>query len=83
MSMSKEELEAENNRFALAAVGIVDGRHPGDTDILVTLEGAIAVVLLYVTKGDARKASLFLNEGLAPRVEERMANSIARRESET
>lgn len=67
----------QNERDALlatqAAMIIFDQRDPTDMGpILVTLEHAVAVVLIAMMKGDARKAARMLNEGLVPGIEQRL-----------
>lgn len=81
-NLSKNERITRDSKAQVqAAKIIVDGRWPSDeSHILVTLEGLIALVLIYTSKGDHRRASVMLNEGILPRVEERlmMAEKITR-----
>ena len=68
--------EAQNDtKRALAAARLIfDGRDPKSDfgAVLVTLEHAVATVLLTVMR-DPAKAAALLNEGLVPGVEERLA----------
>ncbi|MGV0909227.1 hypothetical protein [Martelella sp. FOR1707] len=65
-----------------ASKAIVDGRWPTDNmpSIMVTLEHVVATVLLATCDCDARKAAGLLNEGLVPRVEERIALYASRKQ---
>lgn len=68
------------DRYLAAARAIVDGRDPATDrgDIMVTLEGAVAAVLVFVMGGDHGKAVAMLNEGLLPGVESRIALGASR-----
>lgn len=71
----KDTLRAMN-----AAKAIFDGRDPAGeySRILVTTEHTIAAILLACMGGDPRKAVGMLNEGLIPRIEERIAMYAAK-----
>jgi len=73
------EAKRDSRRAAAAAKALIDRRDPRtDTAaILVTLDHAVATVLLIAMDGDARKAAAMLNEGLLPAVEERLMKSAA------
>ena len=79
------EAQKDTQRALAAAKKIIDGRDLGTEhgEILVTLEGAVTLVLLAVMGGDHRKAAAMLNEGLVPGVEGRIALSSSRRASRT
>ncbi|WP_305968332.1 MULTISPECIES: hypothetical protein [unclassified Mameliella] len=71
--MSDPKRDAE--RYFRAAKLVLDGRDPikDRGEIMVTLEGTVAAVLIMVMGGDHRKAAAMLNEGLTPGVEGRIA----------
>lgn len=74
------EAQKDTQRALAAAKHIIDGRDP-DSDgssILVTVEHAIATVLLAVCK-DPRIAAGMLNEGLIPGIEERLSLYASKR----
>lgn len=73
------EAARDKRRFMSAAERIVDGRHPTPDrgEIMLTLEGAVAAVLLYVMGGNHRAAAAMLNEGLVQGVEARIALAAA------
>ena len=64
-----------------AAKNIVDGRDPtrDSSGVLVTLEHAVAAVLLITSDNDPSRAAAMLNEGLTPGIEERLARLNAHR----
>jgi hypothetical protein len=68
------EAQKDTHRSVESAKAIIDGRDPGKDfgAIMVTLEGAVATVLLTLLR-DPRKAAAFLNEGLIQGVERRLA----------
>ncbi|WP_180897147.1 hypothetical protein [Martelella soudanensis] len=72
---------ADGKRALAAAKSIFDGRVPPREmgAIMVTLEHAVATVLLAVMDGDAGKAAAMLNEGLAPGIEQRLAHHASRK----
>lgn len=79
-STATTETARDTDRALAAAREIFDERDGADhAAIMVTLEHAVATVLLAAYGGDARKAAGMLNEGLLPRVEERIALYAARR----
>jgi hypothetical protein len=69
------EASKDTGRAIAAARAIFDGRDPqaDASSILVTLDHAIAAVLLTTMGGDVRKAVGMLNEGVLQGVEERLA----------
>jgi hypothetical protein len=73
-------MKEDSHRAFNAAKAIVDGRDlsADGSMILVTLEHAVATILLAVM-GDPRKAVGLLNEGLVPGIEERIAFYAANR----
>ena len=74
------ETKSDRERYTTAAFSIVGGRDP-ETDlgaIMVTLEGAVAAVLIYAM-GSPEKAAAMLNERLVPGVEARLARYGARK----
>lgn len=75
MTMDTDDDVSKDMRRALtAAKSIIDGRDI-ETDmptIMVTLESAVAVVLVALFRGDQRLAAAMLNEGLLQGVEERL-----------
>ncbi|WP_294930502.1 hypothetical protein [uncultured Paracoccus sp.] len=77
MADSRKDVE----RYLAAVKTIVDGRNPERDrgSIMVTLEGTVAAVLVYVMGGDHRKAAAMLNEALVQGVEERIALAGRRR----
>lgn len=62
-------------RAVTAAKAVIDARRPIEdrSAILVTLEHAVAAVLITVMNGDPRASAAMLNEGLIPGVEARIA----------
>ena len=68
------EAQKDSDRALKAALTICDGRipHPQYGAVMVTLEHTVATLLLAAMNGDGRKAAAMLNEGLVPRVEERL-----------
>lgn len=68
------DAEKDVYRSKAAAAEICDGRHPEDeySKVLITLDHTIAIVLLAAMGMNARKAVQMLNEGLLPRVEDRI-----------
>ena len=75
-----DETIKDRERAIAAAKAIIDRRSPSKdgAEILVSLEGAVALVLLAVMDKDPDKAARMLNEGLITRVEERLALSKSR-----
>ena len=69
------DAQKDTHRALAAAKAICDGRHPVEdrSKVLVTLDHAIATVLLAAMGGDAKKAVAMLHEGTIPHVEERIA----------
>lgn len=69
------EAEKDTARAVKAAVAIFDNRDPEKeaSNILVTLEGLITLVLLAVMKNDERNAAKMLDVGVVPGVERRLA----------
>lgn len=71
-------------RVANAGRAIVDGRTK-DEDVpfvLITLESVIITVLLAIFNQDEKECIHMLNEGLVPRIEERIAALTARTKKE-
>lgn len=68
------EAQKDTQRALAAAKSIIDGRDTerDGSSILVTVEHAIAAVLLAVCK-DPRIAAGMLNEGLIPGIENRLS----------
>jgi hypothetical protein len=68
------EAQKDTQRALAAAKSIIDGRNPDSegSSIMVTVEHAIAAVLLAVCK-DPRVAAGMLNEGLIPGIEQRLS----------
>lgn len=68
------EASRDSERALAAAKAICDGRSPVEdlSGVLVTLDHAIATVLLAAMGGDAKKAVGMLHEGTIPSVEERI-----------
>lgn len=75
------EAQKDTQRALDAARTIFDGRDPlaDFSSILVTLDHAIAMVLLATMNADPEKAVKMLHEGTIPHVEERIAMFAARR----
>jgi len=69
------EVAKDTIRSSKACVEIVDGRSlkKDYADILVTLEQAVATILIATQGLDPYKAAMMLNEGLVPGVEKRIA----------
>lgn len=68
----KTEAQKDTGRANRAARMVIDDRSPADPAVMVTLEHAVASVLL-VACADARKAAGMLNEALVPGIESRLA----------
>lgn len=68
-------LSRDSQRAVKAAKAICDGRNPVESfsEVLVTLDHTIALVLLATMDNDTRKALRMLNEGVLPSVKERLA----------
>ena len=70
------ESQNDTRRAITASKAILDGRHPHDREnegaIMVTLEHTVATILISLY-GDPARAAAMLNEGLVPRIEERLA----------
>ena len=77
------EAQKDSDRALKAALTICDGRnpHPQCGAVMVTLEQTVAILLLAAMNGDGRKAAAMLNEGLVPRVEERLMLHASREAS--
>lgn len=72
------EARKDTARALAASTAIVDGRGTDDVDaIMVTLEHAVATVLIALYRDHALAAAM-LNEGLVPGVEARIALHQAR-----
>ena len=74
------EAEKDTHRAFAAAGKILGGRDPvaDMPGVLITLEHAVASVLLAVMGRDASKAARMLNEGLVPGIERRIMLYAAR-----
>ncbi|RAH97842.1 hypothetical protein DLJ53_28845 [Acuticoccus sediminis] len=72
--MSEEHREDSNRAFR-AAMEIIGGRDPVTEmpAVMVTLEHAVATVLLAAADRDPRIAACLMSEGLAPRMDDRLA----------
>lgn len=73
-----------DTQLAVAAAKlIIDDRDINEDhgSILVTLEGAVSLILLAAMGNDHSKAAAMLNEGLVPGVEERIALAASRRKN--
>ncbi len=69
-------------RAIAAAKVILDGRDPiqDRSQVLVTLDHLIALVLLVAMDNNPRAAAAMLNEGVIPHVEERIALFASKRD---
>jgi hypothetical protein len=73
------EAQKDTKRAMAAALELIDGRDiKADwASILVTVEGLVSLMLLTLMDKDPHKAVAMMNEGLVPRIEERIAMAVA------
>lgn len=73
-------MSADSRRAVEAAMRIIDDRDMADSgEILITLELAIATVMLAVFDRDPRMAAAMFHEGVAPNIDDRLAAYSARK----
>ena len=70
----------DRERYLAASALILDGRDPvaNRGEVMVTLEGVVATILILVMDWNHKNAAAMLNEGLVPGVEGRIALGASR-----
>lgn len=70
----------DRERYLAASALILDGRDPvaNRGEVMVTLEGVVATILILVMDRNHKNAAAMLNEGLVPGVERRIALGASR-----
>ena len=75
------ESQKDTARSIAAAKILLDGRDPRvvPSEVLVTLEHLVTLILLCTNRENSTQAAAMLNEGLVPGVESRLALYVSRR----